>query len=294
MEQMLLKYYCLYLSALLSKYLYSICSWVLFSFKLGIAKLAMSLPLGAITLILHICCSIADDQCIQKPKDLAEPKKGTKVHITIRDLQIIKVNDYDCTITLNFHLILQWNEPRLKYEFDDKEFLNLPKTGYGHNCLWMPNVFIFGLKSMKTHSLTDQITDFYIRKNGTENPINVNYKTFLEVVFYCPMDFSDYPFDEQKCHFLMRDFNYPKEYVSYELNTTEVLFNSSQQVSNLGYEIIADHSKHGHQHQTIYNKEEIHKYSVIGFEIILQRKISQYIIDYAIPSALLVIISWVR
>ena len=262
-------------------------SCVLFSFKLGIAKLAMSLPLVAITLILHICCSIADDQCIQKPKELTEPKKGTKVHITIRDLQIIKVNDYDCTITLNFHLIMQWNEPRLKYDFDDKEFLNLPKTGFGHNCLWIPNVFIFGLKSMKTHSLTDQITDFYIRKNGTENPIIVNYKTFLEVVFYCPMDFSDYPFDEQKCNFLMRDFNYPKEYVSYELNTTEILFDSSQQVSNLGYEIVANYSNNSN-----YGYQERH--SVIGFEIILQRKIFQYIIDYAIPSALLVIISWVR
>ena len=150
----------------------------------SVLNLAMTLPLVAITLILHICCSIADDQCIQKPKDLAEPKKGTKVHITIRDLQIIKVNDYDCTITLNFHLILQWNEPRLKYEFDDKEFLNLPKTGYGHNCLWMPNVFIFGLKSMKTHSLTDQITDFYIINNGTENSIIVKYKTWCSTS--CP------------------------------------------------------------------------------------------------------------
>ena len=134
--------------------------WVLNSFKLGIVKLTMSLPLVVIFLFLHICCSIANDQCIQKPKNLTEPKTGTKVYISIRDLQIINVNDDDCTITLNFQLTLQWNEPRLTYKFDDKDFFNLPKSGF--NCLWVPNVFIFGLKSMKTHSLTDKIRDFFI------------------------------------------------------------------------------------------------------------------------------------
>ena len=70
---------------------------------------------------------------------------------------------------------------------------------------------------MKTHSLTDEIRDFFIKRNGKENATIVKYKTFLEVVFYCLMDFSDYPLDEQKCYFLMRDFNYPADFVSYEL-----------------------------------------------------------------------------
>ena len=254
--------------------------------------LNMYIPWIFVILLLQICNSTAEDKCILKSSlyaneetSLTEPEYGTKVNVIIGDLQILKVNHFDCTITLNFHLKLEWKEPRLIYPYPDKDYIILSKTA--SDLLWIPNVFIVGLKSFKTYKLHD----FYIYLDDLQNVTIVGYETFIEVVFYCPMDFNNYPFDEHDCYFRMQDYNFDSNIVSYELNDEDFFFNQSQQVSIVDFAIDANPGLPEDQKNQIVSRLE--NYSIAGFQIHLKRNIKGYIIDFYIPSALLVVTSWV-
>ena len=251
-----------------------------------------------VNVLLQLLKSFAMGDCNFKSnlfanENLTKPEFGTEVRVSFGDIQILKVRDYDCTITMNFHLKLKWNEPRLTYPCndnrgDDKEYFTLPKNAF--DWLWVPNVFILGLKSIKNYALTNSVHNFYVAIDENNNNVTfVVYETFLEVVFYCPMDFSTYPLDEQNCYFRIQDYNYPENVVSYFLVNEDFVFNQSEQVSLMDYSIAVTPGL-SYKKQLANRKNQ---YSVIGFEIILRRNLEQYLINYYIPSALLVVMSWV-
>ena len=257
----------------------------------------MYMPLIVAIFLLQICNTTAEDKCILKSSlyekeenHLTEPEFGTEVNVFIGDLQILKVNHFDNTITLNFHLKLKWKESRLVYPCPDKAYIILPKTAT--NWLWLSSIFIIGLKSFKTYALnTNPIHDFYIQFDAINNITVVGYETFLEVVFYCPMDFNNYPLDEHDCYFRMQDYNFDTNILSYKLNDENFNFNQSQQISIMDFAINASPGLPEHEKVQIPNRK--HTYSVVGFKINLKRNIKSYITDFYIPSALLVVISWV-
>ena len=250
-----------------------------------------------VIILLQIWNSNAEDECILKTSlyanettRLTEPEHGTVVNVSFGNLQILKVDHFDCTITLNFHLKLRWKEPRLTYPCNDKEYIILRKSDF--SWLWVSNVFIVGVKSYKTYTLNNLIHDFYIHFDEIDNVTIVGHETFLEVVFYCPMNFNKYPLDEHNCYLKMRDYNYHSEIVSYKLNEKDFIFNEFQKVSILDYAIDVNH---GLPEEQIYDPiaGRNFKNTVIGFEINLKRYTKHYILDYYIPSALLVMLSWV-
>ena len=250
-----------------------------------------------VIILLQIWNSNAEDECILKTSlyanettRLTEPEHGTVVNVSFGNLQILKVDHFDCTITLNFHLKLRWKEPRLTYPCNDKEYIILRKSDF--SWLWVSNVFIVGVKSYKTYTLNNLIHDFYIHFDEIDNVTIVGHETFLEVVFYCPMNFNKYPLDEHNCYLKMRDYNYHSEIVSYKLNEKDFIFNESQKVSILDYAIDVNP---GLPEEQIYDPiaGRNFKNTVIGFEINLKRYTKHYILDYYIPSALLVMLSWV-
>ena len=253
----------------------------------------MYMPLIVAIFLLQICNTTAEDKCILKSSlyekeenHLTEPEFGTEVNVFIGDLQILKVNHFDNTITLNFHLKLKWKEPRLIYPCPDKDYIILSKTA--SDWLWVSNVFIAGLKSFKTYKLHD----FYIYLDAIHNVTIVGYETFVEVVFYCPMDFSNYPFDEHDCYFRMKDYNFDSRIVSYKLNDEDFFFNQSQQVSIVDFAIDANPGLPEDQKNQLIETRAFN-YSIAGFQINLKRNIKGYIIDFYIPSAILVVTSWV-
>ena len=252
-----------------------------------------------VSILLQLFKSFAISECNYKMnlienENLTKPEFGTEVKVSFGDIQILKVRDYDCTITMNFHLKLRWNEPRLTYPCNDNhgdntEYFTLPKNAF--DWLWVPNIFIIGLKSIKTYALASSINDFFIAIDENNNNVTfVVYETFLEVVFYCPMDFSAFPLDGHNCYFRIQDYNYHEDVVRYLLVKEDFGFNQSEQVSIMDYSINVTPGL-AHNKKQLANRNN--RFSVVGFEIKLRRNLEKYLVNYYIPSALLVGMSWV-
>ena len=67
-----------------------------------------------VSILLQLFKSFAISECNYKMnlienENLTKPEFGTEVKVSFGDIQILKVRDYDCTITMNFHLKLRWN-----------------------------------------------------------------------------------------------------------------------------------------------------------------------------------------
>ena len=95
--------------------------------------------------------------------------------------------------------------------------------------------------------------------------------------------------DEQNCFFRIQDYNYPENVVSYFLVNEDFVFNQSEQVSIMDYSI--DVIPGLSDKKQLANRKN--QYSVVGFEIKLRRNLEKYLVNYYIPSALLVGMSWV-
>ena len=116
-------------------------------------------------------------------------------------INILKVNDYDSTVSIILLMHLQWFDPRLQFgmdfsEADYREFIALPKTL--SDKLWMPDVTIMGVNTLEKHDLMGRKSD--------ENLVLVNgryvaYSREIEVSIYCPMNFDLYPMDSHNCPF---------------------------------------------------------------------------------------------
>ena len=73
------------------------------------------------------------------------------INVWFNDIKILKIDDYDCAITLKIELGLYWIEPRLKAPSSvpymiplDQSFLNL---------LWIPDIYIDDVKKITKHHL---------------------------------------------------------------------------------------------------------------------------------------------
>ena len=92
----------------------------------------------------------------------------------------------------------------------------------------------------------------------------------------------------QKCQFQVGSFNYDITKIRFEL---EEVPQASQSIKSiLDYSITFNHLR---PEQTQYSALGMN-YSVAGFELVLTRKMSFYIVTYYLPSGLFVVVSWIR
>ena len=125
----------------------------------------------------------------------------TNILVDLVGVTVLKVNDYESTVSIILVLALQWLEPRLEFRMDSEadsqeEFIPLPKTL--SDKLWMPDVNIMDVNELEKHELMDRNTDEnLVLVNGTY----VAYIRQIEVSIYCPMIFDNYPLDSHNCPF---------------------------------------------------------------------------------------------
>ena len=97
----------------------------------------------------------------------------------------------------------------------------------------------------------------------------------------CPMDFDKFPFDVQKCNFSMFDaLNYADTLVF--VDETKYIYDISE---NSKYYVKVE----GLNYTTTWKG-----HSMIGFDLILTRKTHIYLASIYLPSAMFVVMSWLR
>ena len=199
------------------------------------------------------------------------------MHLDFNSLKILKVNDNDCTITLNFEFGMKWTEPRLKISSSDTELpKRIPFPQSFVEKLWQPKTVIVGLQNIKKYYETVFLVNNTILYCVSE----------MEVTVYCKMNFHKYPLDSHTCGLWIISKD-PADIFKYTLDILD--YHTVNQVRLLEYDfkVYGDAVK-------ISDGEGLKERYKVGFEISMDRKIQKYIVNHYVPSGLLVMISWVR
>jgi len=150
--------------------------------------------------------------------------------------------------------------------------------------LWLPNIFIYNLKSYKVIDVLSKLAGIWIDSNK-----QILYSQATHISFFCSMSFEKFPLDEQRCMFRVGSYSYDSSRMVFKTKK----FGYSSQRSNsiaLDYEISIEPLK---DKDKVLDYGTLGNFSLSGFEMVLTRYVSTYIITYYLPSGICVIVSWI-
>jgi len=229
--------------------------------------------------------------------DLPLPKEANLIQIEIHISDVLVIDDRDFSITYSLYFNVQWREPRLHINsdfFQDRMEapttddtltpvdLNLIKD------LWVPNVFIYNLKTFKVIDVLSRLAGLWVSPNK-----DVMYSQASQITFICPMIFNYFPLDTQVCKFQVGSYSYNMEKMIFAVSQLGYAHTSSKSTDRsivLDYDIQISPLE---EDDKVFVGGPLGNYSLAGFEMILKRHVSHYIITYYLPSGLFVVVSWI-
>ena len=200
-------------------------------------------------------------------------------------IRILKVYDKESTITLSLELNLKWRDDRLIFLKDvTQSLIKLPSSI--QNEIWIPDIFIFGLHKVNQLELTKKFIYMY-----QSNATHLIFTNDFEIEMFCNMTFEYFPFDSQICDFLITSYSSTDTEILFKFNSID--YQKDDQVSHVKYHIANVQPVKEYKSEFLKADGLKGNWSITGFSVSLSRKRMKFIVDYFMPSGLLVIISWV-
>ncbi|XP_013103747.2 pH-sensitive chloride channel 2 [Stomoxys calcitrans] len=188
-------------------------------------------------------------------------------------------------------LQLRFQDPRLAF---DKYAPGRTKSILGESSLrdviWVPHIFLANEHDSSVLGTSEKDVLTSISPNGT-----VIISSRIQATLYCWMKLQKFPFDEQYC---------PTIFESWMYNASELLLHWEQNAP-----VTFDPKMHLTEYalanawtnETIINADLddlrhgafAGNYSSLGFTVHLVREVGYYVMDYFLPSIMIVAISWV-
>ena len=226
-------------------------------------------------------------------------KSGVNViGVTIDIDEVLRINDKDYSITFATYFNVKWPENRITLapEFGKEQagpgqnYTNNPDILVPTNSefvkdLWLPNIFIYNLKTYKVIDVLNKLAGLWIGADRT-----VFYSQATHITFICPMRFDKFPLDKQTCKFQVGSYSYDDTRMVF---ITESAGYTSPKTANsiaLDYAITINELR---PEDEVFQGGSLGNFSLAGFEMVLHRYVSTYIITYYLPSGLFVIVSWI-
>ncbi|XP_058975456.1 pH-sensitive chloride channel 2 [Musca domestica] len=156
--------------------------------------------------------------------------------------------------------------------------------------LWLPHIFFANERESNILGTDEKDVLVSISPQG-----QVIFSTRLQATLYCWMNFKKFPFDEQSCSTVLESWMY---------NTTELTLHWEDKTP-ISFDPDMRLTEYNMQrywyNETIVNSNDIHlrhgafygNYSSLSFTVHLNREIGFYLMDYFLPSMMIVAISWV-
>lgn len=237
------------------------------------------------------------------PKDYSKfelPMKTgvNEISVSIHIDEVLRINDKDYSITFACYFNVKWPDKRIRLDQDFGQEQAGPGVNVTNNPnilvpmslemvkdLWLPNIFIYNIKTYKVIDVLNKLAGLWI---GTDK--SVMYSQATHITFICPMRFDKFPLDTQTCKFQVGSYSYDDSKMTFE---TDVAAYSEPKTSNsiaLDYAITINKLKRSDQ---VFLGGPLGNFSLAGFEMVLHRYVSTYIITYYLPSGLFVIVSWI-
>jgi len=202
--------------------------------------------------------------------------------------EISNINDKEQSMMIHMYFAVMWVEPRLEInltavEWDEErtgpkdEINESPET---LKYLWYPELEIYGLETFGRQRVLKEMSGVRMGKNKT-----INYELGVRVTISCRMVFDDYPLDDHSCQFQVGSY-----YDTIETVTCRsfYIYDQERQRSLQHFIQIEDLP----DHFAIVNLPS-GSYASCGFQVRIQRKQMQFVVQVYLPSFMFVIVSWV-
>ena len=151
------------------------------------------------------------------PEDYAKielpfTEKPNQVGIIIDIDDVLRIDDVTKTITFSTYFNVEWNERRLNIQQDFGASFRppnysgpvmVPMSIEVLKDLWIPNVYMYNLKTYKVMNVLDRLEGVWI-----DSDKNVLYSQASHITFFCPMTFNKFPFDTHSCKFQVGSYSY--------------------------------------------------------------------------------------
>ena len=132
--------------------------------------------------------------------------KFNNIQVFINNLQILRVDENENTLTLKLQVEIVWNEPRLtllpnvtekEMEHIENDGYDLPKEFMDH--LWLPDTYVYNVHKIEKYNFIRHFEYLWYWQENNQNWIG--YETEVKIVIFCKMIFDDYPIDEHYIDF---------------------------------------------------------------------------------------------
>ena len=123
--------------------------------------------------------------------------------------EVMEISDKDYSITIAMYFNVDWHEPRIKLlpsarpTENPNEVVMVPTSVDLIQDLWLPNPFIYNLKTFKLiDGAMSKLSGLWIASDK-----KLTYGQTTHITFICPMKFNKFPFDTQICKFRVGSYN---------------------------------------------------------------------------------------
>ena len=170
-----------------------------------IVAIILVIPIVTVSSSLPLCPNAADGMLCKSSPDYenAFPPKPfpTLIHASTRIGTITNVNENEHSITIRLEIILEWINQHVTIKNPNSSWYEISLDNFSE--VWNPNIYfdkVLKVTKISTFGKT-QTFDFWLKPQENK----MWYIEALEITFACELDFSEFPFDEHNCSFVMGD-----------------------------------------------------------------------------------------
>uniref|UniRef100_A0A0N5A3I8 Neur_chan_LBD domain-containing protein n=1 Tax=Parastrongyloides trichosuri TaxID=131310 RepID=A0A0N5A3I8_PARTI len=191
------------------------------------------------------------------------------------------------TFDADVYMYMSWNDPILAHTENHTILINSPSV---LSKLWRPDLYFSNSRSAAFHEVTVPNFSMFVDRHGT-----IAYGTRITLNVACTLVLNAYPFDNQHC--VIKVLSYA--YITKVMNVTwfrdnPILYNEEIGLPEFDIIGITEHYCDGTykyaRTETTYKRDT---FNCLSLNIHLRRSIGYHVVQTYIPTALIVIISWV-
>ncbi|KAH8406640.1 hypothetical protein KR222_001545 [Zaprionus bogoriensis] len=205
---------------------------------------------------------------------------------SLRDL-----DSSDLQFTLQGLLQMRYSDPRLAFaEYAPNRKQPIVGEASLRDSLWVPHIFLTNEQSSNVLGTNekDMLTSVY--PDGT---VLISFR--IQATLYCWMNFQKFPFDNQNCTTVLESWMYNTSMLLLHWEPENpISFHSQLQLTEYDLDgFVCNESISVSNAFTMSHGALEGNYSALSFSVLLTREIGYYMIDYFVPSMMIVMISWV-
>ncbi|VDI32043.1 Hypothetical predicted protein [Mytilus galloprovincialis] len=207
----------------------------------------------------------------------------TEVEVSLFINSIDSISEETMDFTMNTFVQQEWKDPRLDFHgFIDVEYLELDAGLIKE--IWVPDLYFTNEKVASFHDVTVPNKMLHLFSDG-----RIVYRLRISLKASCPMDLYKYPMDEQTCSLYLQSFAFTTNGIVFKWKNDSAVQKSNRfelpQFRLVGNDTLECNESYGTNGNA--------SFSCIQLDLHFKRNIGYYMIQFFVPSVMIVLLSWV-